>query len=357
MSTATQPERKTATPKDSVALVLSAGNLPDLSKPAELVKFAALFSGDQLSKLSAEQQAVFLTSLGNHIGVRAELGEIMLYQGKPYITIDGRIRIAHKSALLNGIDPQPASSMERARYGAKDGEHLWKCYVFKKGAVRPFVGWGHVRSNDRNPVSKTHPQEIAKKRAKYDALRLAFPPDEEVTPLHQQYIHEAEEEAARISRAPTQLPRMDAGGYDFEEAPDDQSVIGEEVAVVGAPPSVVDDSPILENDVDASTMTLEEAKKVGLIGPPGSWQGRVGTLLDTFSTPHLHKIKQWLVEKIEERGDDPDKQTMVTAINLIVADRDKAQTALEFDSTKTAAAVEAKQAASKKNDEKGALPF
>ena len=335
----------------STALVLGKdAQLPDLSKPENLVKFAALFSGDQLSRLNPEQQAVFLTTLGNHLGVRAELGEIMLYQGKPYITIDGRIRIAHNSGLLNGIDPGPASSMERTRYIVKEGEHLWKCLVFKKGALRPFVGWGHVRLNDRNPVSKTHPQEMAKKRAKYDALRLAFPPREELTPLHEQYIQEAEDEANARGVNPI-------SGADPYDDPDDDTVLGEEIAAEAPKTAfVADDTPVLEEEPDSSMMTLEQAKLTCLLGPPGSWRGKVGTRLDTFSAPHLESIKKWLVEKIEEGGDDPDKQTMVTAITLLLQDRAKNQTTLPLDSAKTADAIEARQNA-KKVDEKEGLPF
>lgn len=285
--TAPATTRERTTPANqSTALVLGTGpdaQLPDLSKPANLVKFAALFSGDQLSRLSAEQQGVFLVTLGNHLGVRAELGEIMLYQGKPYITIDGRIRIAHSSALLNGIDPAPASSMERTRYIVKDGEHLWKCLVWKKGSLRPFVGWGHVRLNDRNPVSKTHPQEMAKKRAKYDALRLAFPPKEEITPLHEQYIQEAEDEVKARGIGPL------ASGDPYDD-PDDDTVLGEEIAVngttTGAPST--DETPTLE---DADGMTLEQAKLTRLAGPPGSWSGKAGELLDAFSGNHLESIR------------------------------------------------------------------
>jgi hypothetical protein len=357
---ATTRERATPASNQSTALVLgNAAQLPDLSKPENLVKFAALFSGDQLSKLNSEQQAVFLTTLGNHLGVRAELGEIMLYQGKPYLTIDGRIRIAHRSGLLNGIDAGPASSMEVSRYGVKEGEHLWKCLIWKRGAARPFTGWGHVRNTDRNPVSKSHPQEMAKKRAKYDALRLAFPPNEELTPLHEQYIQEAEELAK--SHTVANLAAVTDGNYydDPDAAPDDRSVLGEEIAA--APPRagavVVDNSPVLEEEEsDPSTMTLEQAKQTRLLGPPGSWRGKVGSLIDSFSTPHLESIKKWLVEKIEEGGDDPDKQTMVTAIKLLLEDREKNQTTLPLDSVKTADAIGEKQA-EKKKDEKGGLPF
>lgn len=38
---------------------------------------------------------------------------------------------------------------------------------------------------------------MAKKRAKYDALALAFPPDEAMGELHARYIAEAEEEMKR----------------------------------------------------------------------------------------------------------------------------------------------------------------
>jgi hypothetical protein len=339
--------------KESMSLVLGTGpdaQLPDLSKPTNLVKFAALFSGDQLAKLSGEQQAVFLTTLGNHLGVRAELGEIMLYQGKPYITIDGRIRVAHNSGLLNGIDPQPASSMDRARYQVKEGEHLWKCYVLKKGALKPFVGWGHVRLNDRNPVSKSHPQEMAKKRAKYDALRLAFPPNEDITPLHQHYIQEAEDEAR--TRTVGSLARV--SDY-YDDAPDDRSVLGEEVAsggsaaadsasqsakgVSGLSPTesatpaaaAATDTPALVEDEeraempDPASMTLEQAKALKLFGGDGAWGGQAGKLLENFSTGHLEQIKKWCVARIEASGDDPVKQLTIVAIDLIVADRAQQQ--------------------------------
>lgn len=355
---ATSRERQTVNASQpSTALVLGSGpdaQLPDLSKPGNLVKFAALFSGDQLAKLNSEQQAVFLTTLGNHLGVRAELGEIMLYQGKPYITIDGRIRIAHNSGLLNGIDPGPASSMERTRYVVKDGEHLWKCLIWKKGALRPFVGWGHVRLNDRNPVSKTHPQEMAKKRAKYDALRLAFPPKEEITPLHEQYIQEAEDEVK--ARGTTAMFTADPYGE-----PEDDSVLGEEIAAsVAATAPIVDDTPTLEDESDSATMTLERAKVTPLLGPPGSWKGKVGTLLVSFSTPHLESIQKWLKAKIEEGGDDPDKQTMSAAIEILLTDRAKDQTTIQFDSAKTADAIADKQNAAKKEGNQNAdanLPF
>jgi len=232
MGTSQQPDGSVGT------AVATRDGFADLTKASNVTKFASMWDSKAVDKLNLEQRAVFLATLGNHIGVRAELGELILYQGKPYITIDGRIRLAHETGLLNGIDIAPASSMDRERYGCETGDMLWICRVYKKGATRPFVGWGFVGSGDRNPVAKTHPRELAKKRAKYDALRLAFPPLEHITELHTQYIAEAEQEAAKAPKPsviasasygdddPTSLGHMDMQMSD----PDDDTVLGDDTA-------------------------------------------------------------------------------------------------------------------------------
>lgn len=201
------------------------GQLPDLTKPTTAIKFAEMWGAGKLDRLSPGQQGVFLAALAQHIGVKAELGDLMIYQGKPYITISGYRRIAHNTGLLNGVTVRPASERDRRLYGALDGEHLWVAYVHKKGAVKPFDGWGHVRLHDRNPVSKSHPQEMAKKRAVYDALRLAFPPSEIIGDIHLKYIAEAEEESARAHVA----NRLAEGEY---AAPDGEEEVVNEASEV-----------------------------------------------------------------------------------------------------------------------------
>lgn len=106
---------------------------------------------------------------------------------------------------------------------------------------------------------------------------------------------------------------------------------------------------------DDNVMTLEQAKATRLAGPPGSWSGKAGELLDSFSNKHLESIRTWCAVKIEEAGTDALKETMVDAITLILDDRAKDQTKLEFSGAKAADAVEAKQSA-KKDGGKG-LPF
>jgi phage RecT family recombinase len=122
----------------------------------------------------------------------------------------------------------------------------------------------------------------------------------------------------------------------------------------------VDDTPALEDEEpDLNGMTYEQAKTITLMGPPGSWQGKVGSLLDSFSNAHLTTIRKWLREKIEEKGEHRDFETMATAITVILEHRAKDQATLEFDSTKTAEKVGAMQGAKTAEPKRpaGKLPF
>lgn len=186
MATAQKPT-STAVARSSEPKVL------DLTSAQAAKKFVDAYNG-RIGEMNGDQQATFLMALGTLIGVRPELGELILYQNKPYITIDGRVRLAHRTGLLVGLEPRPATRMEKENYGVGEGETLWVCDCYRRGAPRAFKGWGHVKkaADERNPVAKSNPREMAKKRSRYDALRMAFPAAEEITPMHQQYIEEAE---------------------------------------------------------------------------------------------------------------------------------------------------------------------
>jgi len=177
----------------STAVATRQAKVLDLESSQTAKKFLDAYNG-KIAQMNAEQQAMFLMALGQVLGVRAELGELILYQGKPYITLDGRIRLAHATGMLVGLEARPATLLERRNYGCDDGDALWVADAYRRGAGRAFKGWGHVTKNDRNPVTKSHPREMAKKRAKYDALRAAFPAAEQITEMHQRYIDEAEQQ-------------------------------------------------------------------------------------------------------------------------------------------------------------------
>jgi len=211
----------------------------DLTSAQTARKFLDAYNG-RIAQMNPEQQGMFLMALGQILGVKAELGEVILYQGKPYITLDGRIRLAHATGLLVGLEPRPATRMERENYGAEDGDQLWVCDCYRRGAGRAFKGWGFVGKNDRNPVTKTHPREMAKKRARYDALRAAFPAAEQVTDLHREYIEEAEQQIrdgkAFANVATAALTAGDADVTDdVETEPHDAAADGGELALGDTP--------------------------------------------------------------------------------------------------------------------------
>lgn len=205
----------TARAESTAVAKVNGKNVLDLDSAKANARFLDAFTSGHLDKLKQDEQTMFLFALAAKLGLRAELGELMIYQGKPYITIDGRLRLAHESGLLVGMEPRPATTSERQHFRAAENEHLWICDVYRRGANRPFKGWGCVGPNDRNPVAKSHPRELAKKRAKYDGLRMAFPPSEYVSQMHQRYIEEAEAEIRR-GQTPPALPV--AGDIDYEEA-------------------------------------------------------------------------------------------------------------------------------------------
>lgn len=166
--------------------------------------FLEVAARTDLDRLAPEQQRAALVAFGQHTGLRPELGEVMIYQGRFYVTMLGRIRNAHRLGLFEGIQARPANLVQRKNGGYEDGDLVWICEVFRKGASRGFMGWGKVtaaeistaRAGDKTrytPVAK-HPVEMARKRAEYDALRLAFPLDEELTEISRRFIAAAEAE-------------------------------------------------------------------------------------------------------------------------------------------------------------------
>jgi hypothetical protein len=203
--------------------------LLDINSAKANKRFLDAYNTGRLDKLTPDEQSMFLFALALKLGVKAELGELMLYQGKPYITLAGLIRLAHNSGLFVGMTPRPATSLECRQYGVQDGDYLWVCDVYRRGAPRPFRGWGFVAKADRNPVAKQFPRELAKKRARYDALKIAFPPAEEISLMHQKYIEEAEAELRKHGSTGAQLATMEYAGTIEETAAEIEGPEGPDV--------------------------------------------------------------------------------------------------------------------------------
>jgi hypothetical protein len=107
------------------------------------------------------------------------LGEISIYQGRPFISIDGRYRKAQETKMFDGIETRPANKQEKTDWDIPDGDYFFRSECWVKGSSRPFVGWGRVRQSEINPNGKfkpvdVNPQRMAEKRAEAQALRKAF---------------------------------------------------------------------------------------------------------------------------------------------------------------------------------------
>ena len=112
------------------------------------------------------------------------MGEVSIFQGRPYVSIDGRYRKAQETNKLDGVSTRPATEQERKEWEIPEGDFFFKSEVRVSGATYPFVGWGRVFSpetqvragkpGDAYKPTVTNPQRMAEKRAEAQALRKAF---------------------------------------------------------------------------------------------------------------------------------------------------------------------------------------
>jgi len=162
--------------------------------PAEVDNLA----GQILPKFSKDcnkEQALEVARIALAYELDPFLGELIPYQGRPYITIDGRIRLADRHPGYDGYDIDPATETERKALGATQDEIVWKCTVHRRDRSRPTTAYGRAGGNaEANPVAKRWTAEVAMKRAVHRALRAAFPVpipglEDELTDAQMRAIH------------------------------------------------------------------------------------------------------------------------------------------------------------------------
>ena len=131
---------------------------------------------------SEEKKTLALAALS--YGLDPLMGELTIYQGRPYVSIDGRYRKAQETGRLAGVETRPATKAERVAWDIPDGDFFMRTEVWVKDVERPFVAWGRVRKKEtealKDPAKagfrplETNPQRMAEKRAEGQALRKAF---------------------------------------------------------------------------------------------------------------------------------------------------------------------------------------
>lgn len=131
---------------------------PAAVTPAQLD--AALIKAVGWDKVPAEQRQLAL-HICEQYGLDPMLRHLVMIEGKPYITRDGLLHVAHRSGVFDGIevtDPVLVDTHWHARAS-----------VWRKDMTRPFTYPG------RYPKGKgSFPQEMAIKVSEVMALRRAF---------------------------------------------------------------------------------------------------------------------------------------------------------------------------------------
>lgn len=206
----------------------------------------ALLRAVGLDRLAPDQRELAL-----NIATRYELDlllkHLVMIEGRPYITRDGLLHVAHRSGQLDGIDTTEPR--------VEDGYWRATCTVYRKDMSRGFTYFGRYPTTGGN--QKFAP-EMATKVAEVMALRRAFD----------------------VS-APTQEERWDVEAPAAEPAPPPPTLaarVASRRATVAAPPEPVQEAPQAAEtcgDEDASPMALGHCTLPS--GHPGAHRSSEGS--------------------------------------------------------------------------------
>ncbi len=123
---------------------------------------AALLKAVGFDRLAPEQRELALAIAGKY-ELDTMLKHLVMIDGRPYITRDGLLHVAHRSGQLDGIETTEAAIV--------DGFWRASCSVYRKDMSRPFTYTGRYPTSGGN--LKFAP-EMAVKVAEVMALRRAF---------------------------------------------------------------------------------------------------------------------------------------------------------------------------------------
>jgi hypothetical protein len=120
---------------------------------------AAIYRAVGLEKVSPEQRELAI-AIAERYGLDLMLKHLVMVEGKPFITRDGLLHIAHRSGVFDGIAVTTPEKVDR----------YWRATatVWRKDMSRPFVYPG------RYPAGAKNDEEMGIKVAESMALRRAF---------------------------------------------------------------------------------------------------------------------------------------------------------------------------------------
>jgi len=148
-----------------------------------LIRQRDLGTDQQLSP----DQVKALVEYAYKYGLDPYRGHVVLMYGQPYIGLDGYLFWGHKHKIPFQLFSWPMTDKEREQYRIGEYDHGWIAQVVREDTGQTFTGIGIVTQEEimeeahgkpgvkRYPVVASTPQQMAQKRAEWQALRRAFP--------------------------------------------------------------------------------------------------------------------------------------------------------------------------------------
>lgn len=158
-----------------------------MAGPAAVTIGGVLASDAATGELIPKVKLQALVEWGRNLGLKPELGHVCLYQGEPYVTIDGYLYHADDTGVPYTMLSAPIPGEQREGYILEEGDHGWLARIRRLDTGGEFVGVGIVTRKEmtemsrkkpdrlRSSIAAEKPWQIAQKRAEWQALRRAFP--------------------------------------------------------------------------------------------------------------------------------------------------------------------------------------
>jgi hypothetical protein len=137
-------------------------DLPATTQTSDEKRELALLKAIGLDRAAPEQREIAL-AIAKRYDLDLLLKHLVLIEGRPYITRDGLLHVAHRSGVLDG--------METSEPTIVDGEWRVRCSVYRKDMTRPFTYFGRYPTKGGN---QRFAPEMATKVAESMAMRRAF---------------------------------------------------------------------------------------------------------------------------------------------------------------------------------------
>ena len=249
------------------------------------------------------------------------VSDLTLFEGRPFITIDGRLRLLRRHPDYRGYACRPLPKDEKIEWGFEPEDIVVEC-IIRTATWGEISARGRVAATEVNAARErarqsgkkaapigTHPVEMAEKRAIARAERAAFGQeavldDEEIEQATQAVITERND-PERVAAGAAAYDRIIGSNYDDDHvSAQDPSSLERSAPAAGltTPPPVSGERAEL----------LAENERAGIEAATLGVRGlRALKALESDSLPQIAAKNRELRERVASRGAVPDDQDVL----------------------------------------------